>query len=60
MADKCMHASCSCPAPAGSDFCSDYCSRDEDDLAIGCCCEHSACQVKAATSEAAELREALE
>lgn len=46
--EKCAHAGCSCPAPAGSDYCSDYCSKNEDDLETSCGCEHAECQVKAA------------
>lgn len=42
--DKCAHANCHCPAPAGSDYCSDYCSLNADDLEIGCSCGHSNCQ----------------
>jgi hypothetical protein len=44
--DTCAHPSCDCPAPAGGDYCSDYCSREDDDFETGCQCGHPECQVK--------------
>jgi hypothetical protein len=41
--DKCAHHNCHCPAPSGSDYCSDYCAKDEDDSETGCGCEHPEC-----------------
>jgi hypothetical protein len=46
--DQCAHASCNCPARAGSDYCSDYCSSEKDDLETGCRCGHPICKVKTA------------
>lgn len=50
MAEKtetCAHAGCNCPARAGSDYCSDRCALNEDDLDTGCRCGHIECTVAA-------------
>lgn len=44
---KCAHAGCNCPAPAGSDYCSDQCSLNEDDSETGCRCGHAECAAEA-------------
>ncbi len=55
--DLCVHAGCYCMAPAGGDYCSDYCSLDEDDLEIGCGCGHPSCEMAEPPSQD-KLREA--
>jgi hypothetical protein len=57
--DQCAHAGCNCAAPAGGDYCSDYCSLNENDLETGCRCGHPECQMGGPISET-KLREALE
>jgi hypothetical protein len=57
--DLCAHKGCNCLAPAGGDYCSDYCSLDEDDLEAGCRCGHPECQTIEPVSQT-ELREAPE
>jgi hypothetical protein len=53
---KCLNPECNCPAPAGGDYCSDYCQDptlgDQTDydqpIETGvepiCYCDHIACQ----------------
>jgi hypothetical protein len=54
--DKCMHASCNCPATAGADYCSDQCMLNEDDPDTGCLCGHPECQTTVLPAGAAEPR----
>ena len=56
--DLCAHAGCQCSAPAGGDYCSDYCFLNENDLETGCRCGHPECQIRGPISET-EPREAL-
>jgi hypothetical protein len=62
MAEKtelCAHKGCYCAAPAGGDYCSDYCSLDENDFESGCRCGHPECQMAGPVSQT-ELVEASE
>jgi hypothetical protein len=57
--DLCSHAGCQRSAPAGGDYCSDYCSLNENDLENGCRCGPPECQIIGSISQT-EPREVLE
>ena len=41
---KCAHPPCSCPAKAGSDYCSVECEAMEHTPDVGCKCLHPDCK----------------
>lgn len=45
---KCAHPLCYCPAPATSDYCSQFCADAADDMGEGerCHCDHPECVVE--------------
>jgi len=41
---KCAHPSCSCPAPADSKYCSEYC-KTAPETELHCNCMHKGCHL---------------
>jgi hypothetical protein len=41
---KCAHEKCTCPAIAGSDFCSPACQSSQGKEMVGCDCGHTTCE----------------
>jgi hypothetical protein len=43
--EPCAHPGCNCRATKDSKYCSEYCQRAGDHIAIKCDCGHPACRM---------------